>query len=261
MPAIFKMNRIIRLKEARKDPPSKWTADWAVPFTTFDVNDYQDKLNKIAGFSRGEPILKLEWGGTASYEVYTEWVHGSPLSSVLAPKYAIRRIVNGVELKIPIRRWVIAQRAELEQLDRPKFTDERGITKPMGELNRSGEYTPYIFVGDHTYCAPDCCAKKICVGDYKDPGEAELSLIRKHTALLNLEFEGNPYSKVNSEFKEKIDRDVAYDEKKRKEKENEKFDEQSLEWFRLHGHRLSDSATPTTLKHGKFIDLGANNVK
>lgn len=253
------MNRIITLKEVRKDPVYLWDTNF-VPAPVFNVKEYQEKLDSIAGKSRGQSILKLIWGGAAFSVEYTKWEGHSPIASVRKPKFALYKKVNGVEKYIPIRRWIIAQRQEAEQLEEPTFQDERGVNKPLAPIQFE-DYSPYIYIGDHSLCSPDCCRDRICLGDYKAPGPEELHLVLEHTYKLASEFEGNPYLAINPELQDKIDRDVAYSEEKRREKHMDDFDYESREWFRIHGHRLDDSATPTTLKHGKYLDMGANNAR
>lgn len=199
---------ILTTKHKWRDNPADWTTDY-VPypdgFGEREKEAYQTLINSITGLSRDKPILRLEWGGEEKVTRYDKWdSSGNPIHLIEEPKYKARResrIIPGVYHFLPMRRWVIAQRQEPEQYgygddSDNTYTDEFGVTKKPAE-KPTELYTPLIFIGDHSKCEKDCCATRLCPGDYKHPGIPELDWIREKTKLLYKEFKADPYSPLS----------------------------------------------------------------
>lgn len=229
-----------------------------VPAPPFNVEAFQEKLDIIAGKSRDKSILRLEWGGNATVTRYTDWDgFGNPTHLEIRPRYAIprRHKILDYEMYIPVRRWIITERMEYEQ-SRPDddsdvtFTNENGIVC-LGGKKEKETYLPYIYVGDHSNCPPDCCKTKLCLGDYKVPNEAELNYLRSVTRKLATEFYGNPYSQLSDEQMAKIRREYKETAEKRKEAALNEFDDESRDIFNVIKHRLT-SDDPTVHAKGRF---------
>jgi len=244
-------------KSAIKDHWSDWDEKF-IPAPEFDVQSFQEKLNEIAGKSRGNPILKLEWGGDATVTKYTAWDSwGKPTNLLINPRFAIprRHPILDYEMYIPIRRWIITERAEPEQT-RPDddfdntFTDENGVVCKAGEKTVE-TYLPYIYVGDHSKCPPNCCETSLCLGDYKPPGNAELNYIREVTYKLVTEFYTDPYNPLNEAQMAKIRREQRDKREKRREAALNEFDDESRDIFNVTKHRLT-SDDPTVHSKGRF---------
>lgn len=244
-------------KSAIRDHWSSWTESF-VPAPVFDVNEYQQRLNDIAGLSNGKPILRLEWGGDATTVKYTEWdVTGTPSHAEIVPRYAIPRaseILSGIRY-IPIRRWIITQRSEPEQ-HRPDdnfdntFVDNRGVLCIAGRKEVEF-YTPYIYIGDHTKCPDNCCETRLCLGDYKTPSRDELDYIRDITYRLKTEFYADPTKPLDSATMDKIRKEENEKYLKKSEELDKQFDEESLDWWRTHSHRITED-DPSVLSRGKY---------
>lgn len=190
-----------------KDNPKDWPAEYCLPYGSFNVKNYQEKIDNIAGKSRGRSILRLVWGASQEIAIfrYSEWdSFGRAISEVREPKYKIRRdgALAGMILHVPVRRWIIEQLQEPEQYrideeEDTKFENEHGVTCKVAE-KPTEMYTPLIYVGDHSVCEPNCCAKRLCLGDFKEPDQAELNWITRSTFQLSQEFNSkDPYRPFN----------------------------------------------------------------
>lgn len=189
---------------------------------------------------------------------YDGWTAtGIPILAVPVPKHAIPRVDSntGLEVKIPIRRWIITQLQEPEQYGYGDdsdmyFTDENGAACKVAEKD-SELYTPLIYIGDHSKCPDNCCEGRICLGDYKHPGRAELEWVKETTFDLRKNYKHNPYEPLSQSALDEIERDIKYTREKKREKIDEGFDLRMKEWFKVHGHRLT-SDDPSVLTHGKY---------
>ena len=240
------MSQILIAKRAIRDHWSDWTTEFSQP-PQFDVNTYQERLNTICGKSRGEPIMKLEWGGNATMTKYTEWdSYGTPTKADIVPRFALTRAHEFLDLEIyiPIKRWIISERMEAEQL-RPddnsdnSFTNGYGVTCIASQKPKSF-YTPYIYVGDHSKCAPNCCEKNICLGDYKLPTAAELDYLLECTYKLQSERIGDPYSPLTESQMMKIRSEYQTDREKRIAAQENDFDYESRDIHKTIKHHLDD---------------------
>lgn len=245
-------------KLAIKDHWSTWDHNY-VEAPSFNVEAYQQRLNEIAGFSRDQPILKLMWGGSEYITKYYEWdSFGTPQKSHKIPRFALHRKnpILGCMEYIPIRRWIIVERAEPEtyDYDDPKagnvFTNEYGIECQIAEKPRDF-YTPYIYVGDHSKCSSDCCKDRICLGDYKIPGVDELDLVLEHTWKAARDRSVNPYGTLSSDEVEQLTKEAEYKRSLLKQKIDDEMDYEAKNWFHVHGHRITED-DPTVLAKGKF---------
>lgn len=254
---------IIVPKATIKDHPKDWVSDW-YPQPEFDVEDYQSRLNRITGLSRGQPIVRLEWGGTAYEMVHTQWdAWGNPTKTEPRPRHKLLRpsSIYGMPAKeIPIRRWILTEICEPERYRSEDnsdvmFEDTDGVKKQKIVKPKRGYYTPILVIGKHDVCPPDCSDRRLCYGDYKAPSYDELLWVKEawanilkekardmHRAMTNAEA-GEIAAKANKESAE--DEEKAF---------IERTDDFSLDWLRTHGHRLKDE-----FLNGKYIFLGENN--
>lgn len=183
---------IVKVKAAWNDDWRDWPAEYT-PAPDFDRVEFQQKLDDIAGLSRGRSILRLEWGGEEQVSRYGALDEGSakPSEIVFEPKYKLRRWYLGAKVLVPFRRWVIAQLMEWEEYGygddtQTTFIDEQGVLRRAADKPRDF-YTPLIYVGDHGKCPKDCCDEKLCPGDFKHPGAAELMWVMEKTYKLQTE--------------------------------------------------------------------------
>lgn len=248
---------LVTVKQAIKDYPGNWDIT-LVPPPPFNSQAYQNRLNEITGLSDGFPILKLEWGGNTTVKKNEKWdSQGMPILISTQPKHAIPRrslILEELQL-VPIRRWIITQyqtKAQLRVDDNSDntFTNEAGVNCIAGDKSQD-PYTPLIYIGDHTNCPKDCCKKKICLGDYKEPGIAELNWVLESTFKLQSDRIIDPRKEITPEDMAAVTREVLdeLDEKKKKAEEN--IDDWFNDWIRTHGHRIT-SDDPSVLTHGKY---------
>lgn len=217
-------NKIITVRPAVKDHWRDWGREYSKPPDSFDREAYQERLDKIAGTSRGRSILRVVWGGEEKVKFYSEWSNGAPVAEIVEPKYKVRRraVLGGHEL-IPMRRWVIEQLYEWEQYgygddSGTTFTNERGETLKAFEKERD-YYTPLIFVGSHAGCPKTCSDERLCLGDYKHPDEAELFWVLEKTYLLQTERIVDPRGKTMSEAEKKAVKQETLNSEAEKRKE------------------------------------------
>lgn len=146
---------IALLKRAIQDSPSSWDEGF-VDAPYFPVKEYQDRLDQIAGKYGNQSVLRLEWGGAERVLSPTKWANGVPIENEWRPKHAMKRkheYLIGVLVFIPIRRWIITQWQTPHQLQSDvdeTFTDETGTSNLVGKKPREGDYTPLIYIGDHS---------------------------------------------------------------------------------------------------------------
>lgn len=237
---------LVVAKSAIKDHWADWTESY-VPAPPFNVKEYQEKLDDVCGVSRDVSIMKLEWGGDATIAKYTEWdAFGKPSRAEIVPRFAIPRThaTFGTRVYIPVRRWIISELKEPEQslpdddFDNT-FTDEYGATCRVSE-KPIYQYVPYIYVGDHSKCPPNCCKERLCLGDYKAPGKAELDYLLKCTYNLKKDFFCDPRSIQTDAQLEKINREIRDKQEKRRETLENDLNDESKDWFNAHGHRIKD---------------------
>jgi hypothetical protein len=216
---------IVLAKSVLKDDWRKWAAEYCpAPRDGFDRDGYQKRLDEITGLSRGRSILRLEWGGEEQVSKYGAMELGNPNPSqlIFEPKYKLRRKYMGATVMVPFRRWVIAQLAEWEEYGygddtQTTFTDENGVLRRAADKPRD-LYTPLIYVGDHRSCKPDCCADKLCPGDYKHPDAAELFWVLESTYKLKTERIKDPRQKdFNPQQMQIIRAEYAEQQQKKKE--------------------------------------------
>lgn len=259
---------IVTAKATIKDHWKDWD-DKLVSPPIFNREAYQKRINEITGLSKdGEhPILKLEWGGNEVADKTKQWDNqGTPIEVVKIPRHAIPRqskIVEGVTLYIPIRRWIITQyttkqqRRQGDNIDNT-FTDENGVSCIAGDKEQYA-YTPLIYIGDHSTCKKDCCDIKICLGDYKHPSNAELDWILEKTYLLQSERILDPYSdKFSDEDLAKASKSILEERLKKRQETDEKFDDQSKDWWNAHSHRITED-DPSVLSRGKYRHFYKDN--
>jgi hypothetical protein len=248
---------MLLVKPTIKDHWRDWPKEFSAP-PAFDRDAYQTRLNEITGLSRGMPILKLVWGGEEGTAKYSEWdSFGTPQKSHIVPTYSVTRknpILDHIEY-VPIRRWIIVERAEPEFYglgsdDDNTFTNEYGVDckpaeKPV-EL-----YTPYIYIGDHSNCPTDCCAKRICFGGYKPPSAWELDLILEHTYKLSKDKFINPYSRLSAETKAHLNLEKKHLKEIRDQEFDDHIKEEAKDWWNAHSHRITED-DPSVLSRGKY---------
>lgn len=233
-----------------------WTREFT-PSPNFNVKEYQESLDRVVGKSRGRSIMKVEWGGDATIVQYTQWdPYGKPVKAEIVPRYSVTRVNEfGMVDHIPIQRWIISELMEGEQLqaDDPtnvSFTDENGTTCVVTDKNQF-QYTPYIYVGDHSDCPTNCCEKRLCLGKYKVPGVEELDYLRECTWKLRQEFFADPYSQHSEDVTAKINVENKAKQEKRLESQENAFNDESKDWWNAHSHRITDE-DPSVLSHGRF---------
>lgn len=228
-------------KRAIKD---HW-ADWDTTYVSkpnFDVRGYQEKLDNICGKSRGESIMKLFWGGDETIQKFVKWgPDGQPSEVETVPRFAIPRTsFLGTRMYIPVRRWIICERMEPEQLQVESdadntFEDERGVKCYAGDKkDKKHLYVPYIYVGDHSKCPSTCCDDRICLGDYKEPDNAELHYLAECTYNLSKDFKGDPYSVLSKEEIAQFTKDYEYETEKASERNESEFEAESKALYNTH---------------------------
>jgi hypothetical protein len=174
---------------AIKDRPSTWGSDLTPP-PSFNISEYQEKLNKIGGFTQqGEPVLRLVWGGNDTKLVAIEFdSFGNPTEFGRMARHAFesKKLETWGEL-IPIRRWIIEENTDAGQLEALGGKNHGNI-----QYTEKGLYTPYIIIADHSTCK-DCKANEFkCFGDYKAPGHEELLFLTEVTYKLTLSRKQDP---------------------------------------------------------------------
>lgn len=174
---------------AIKDRPSTWGSALTPP-PSFNISEYQEKLNKIAGFTQqGEPVLRLVWGGNDTKLVAIEFdSFGNPTEFGRMARHAFesKKLETWGEL-IPIRRWIIEENTDAGQLEALGGKNHGNI-----QYTEKGLYTPYIIIADHSKCK-DCKASEFkCFGDYKAPGHEELLFLTEVTYKLTLSRKQDP---------------------------------------------------------------------
>lgn len=233
---------MLTVKSAIRDHWADWDETYS-PQPSFDVKSYQEKLDQVCGKSRGESIMKLFWGGSETIVKYTKWgPDGQPTAVETVPRFAIPRTsaIFGLRIYIPVRRWIICERMEPEQLGvgdetDNTFIDERGVKCYAGDkTDKKHLYVPYIYVGDHSKCPDDCCKDRVCLGDYKTPDQAELDYLLECTYNLHKDFKGDPYSTLSDEILAEINREYQSKEEKRLETEEIDFEAESKDLYNTH---------------------------
>ncbi len=227
---------------AIKDRPSLWTSQLEAP-PIFDVKSYQEKLNKIAGFTQqGEPVLRLTWGGDSTKLVPIEDdALGNPVAWGRMARHAFesKKLETWGEL-IPIRRWFIEENTDAGQLEALGGKNHGRL-----QFDEKGFYTPYILVADHSKCK-DCKADEFkCFGDYKAPGYEELLFLTEVTYKLTLSRKQDPRKGLDMGMVAEM---IAA-EKPNKEEEKALDHEENLRWVKdfrkTHGNLISYASNTT----------------
>lgn len=250
-----------------RDHPSKWESEFYPAPDGVDVEAFQKRLNQIAGVSHtGEPILRLEWGGTAFEMVHIEWnALGMPTRTERRPKYKFLRPnpITQVAEEIPIRRWIISERSEPEQYrahdDSDMYFEEMGVKKKRQEKPQHGWYAPLVIIGDHRSCPPDCSDNKLCFGDYKEPSEDELDWVREATYFVQTQKDRiDPRKPIDKGWAEETARKETRKAKRKAALDLHKhMEDHAKDFLRTHGHRF----TQDTVSDGKWGKLGKYDVK
>lgn len=232
-------------KHAIKDRPSQWSSHFE-PAPQFDQEAYQNKLNRIAGFTQqGEPVLRLVWGGNESKMRAVAFDDfGNPIEWAKVPRYAFEsKKFETWGVLIPIRRWIIEENTDAGQVE------AMGGKQGNIDVPEKGFYTPYIIIADHSKCQ-DCKASEFkCFGDYKAPGYEELQFITEVTYKLTLERKQDPRAGLDMDLVAEIVRSEAPNEEEEKaveEEENRKF---IRNWLNTHIPIRSLPSEPKSLNY------------
>lgn len=244
------VQQIIKAGDPRRDKPSTWTTDF-VPHPSFDAEDFQKRIDRAAGLSRGNSIIKLVWGGDAKKRIFTKWEYlAAPVDYKDVPEFAFhRKAKNSVRAeKIPIRRWFLTERHEPEQYAADNdadayFSDGSGYSKQLREKPREGFYTPLLLIADHSKCPQNCGAEAVCLGDYKDPSEEEILWLKKGAAWIKdnaVIF--NPRKAMNAQNTQMVlehhERRILALDEALLEAEMMQYEMEMRDWWRTHGNRL-----------------------
>lgn len=253
-----------------KDKPRDWGREFS-PAPVFNVKEYQDKLNAIAGFTTtGEPVLKLFWGGDAASIKFTEWDLNIATKSELTPMFYYNRR-NPISLdsydQIPIRRWIVAEAAEPSQYRAEDdsdtwFTDPDGVKRQKTLKPKNVFYRAWIVIGDHSKCHADCSKDKLCYGDYAHPNEEYLGFCREATYhLMHDPTRRDPRRPMTHEEVDQLRQEALKENESSDAALNEHMKDFARDWWSAHQHRIT-SDDPSVLKHGRFhFTKGKENVR
>lgn len=210
---------------AIKDSHRGWTST-STPAPPFDVEEFQAKINAIAGFTQAnEPVLRLIWGGD---RVWHQRLEDGTLKE--RPRYAFQsRFSHNFGQTIPIRRWIIEENTDPGQLA------AMGGTDGSFKVQEKGFYTIWAVIADHSKCPPNCKDKAMCYGDYCKPNERVLDAIKSAAYKIAVDKHApDPRKLVVPEmtvpYLPKAESDVEKEE--REEAENATF---VKDWMQTHG--------------------------
>lgn len=224
------------------DRASTWGAELS-PAPPFDVEGYQNKLNRIAGFTQqGEPVLRLVWGGERfRYQVTKFDSFRNPLEWGKVPQYAfLSKKQETFGQRIPIRRWIIEENTDCGQLE------AMGGKTGNIRTEEKGFYTWKIIIADHSKCGNCKADEGKCFGDYKEPNDAELNLIRQWTNQLEIDRkDADPRKMITPEMAARLMTTPKLDEKELAEKEEAENEQAVNDWLKIHGSQVQ-------------VDLGKN---
>ena len=200
----------------------------------FDVKAYQAKIDKICGLTpKGKSTVILSWmPDIENYtRYYSEWdTAGFGTETVLRCQYVERTVVkNGRQIDIPPNRWALKQWQDGSQY--AAIDDKlRWLQKQVGQqrllrenrpaLPTEGRYIPLISIGKHnSFCCKEAKGQGFrCWGEYREPDESYLTLLKKAVAQREKENGQNPNEPISQRTLMEAAKEAAI-EIKRKEKE------------------------------------------
>lgn len=179
---------------------------------SFDKGSFQRRIDEICGLNRyGRPNVLLTWmPSQENYSrYYCEWdAAGFGTKFELRGQYIFDTLEDGKgnTLELPPPRWALKQFMPPEQylLTDNQMRWKKAVTGREGQRTfvrelrparpTDGYYVPLIAIGKHN---PFCCeAEKKhrlkCWGDYREPGESHLLLLKKAVKRRNAENADRP---------------------------------------------------------------------
>lgn len=244
------------------DEPWRWGDPSIWPRPSFNVEEFQKKIDKIVGLSvRGDSIVKLRWmRDNECYEkIYTKWDLATPTDFDLRAKYKFTTIdlPDGNFVDIPPPRWVLEQRYEPEQIadewEATRWENVDGLPRPIRDACPGGYYQWLWTIAEHTNCCEDGITEEntVCWGKYREPNEKDLTTLRAMMWRKNKDnLHTNPFEKVSESVETEMIRraNEAYqaDHAKRRALHRDVVDDAVKQVI----HKYTDD--PSVLKHGKY---------
>ena len=217
---------------------------------SFDVVQYQEKINRICGLApNGEPVVRLVWAASKECfsKFYSVWDSmGFGVLTELRAKYRFATVeINPVDrIDIPAPRWMLEDRVDPAQFaatyeqTRWVWNEDEGRQverRPKIDLTR-GYYAPLLTIARHGSCCGKARnSKVVCWGQYKEPDERELIMLREAVAKRDLFEDQSPFESLTKETLEKSDREVSESQAalkaERQEKMSEAIDDNPLKFL------------------------------
>lgn len=247
------------------DNPQKWANDdtWKRP--SFNVAEYQKKIDEIVGKSRGgHSIVVLRWmRDSECYErFYTDWdTEGTPIKHELRARYNFLTVdlPNGDTVDIPPPRWVFEQRYEPEQIaeewNTARWEMKDGRPVPIRDACPAIGYYQWLWtIAHHT---PTCCEdgitahRTICWGRYREPSEKDLTVLKAMMwRKTKDDMPTNPFEKVSTKTHDMVLKRAAEMDAVREAKKQELRKDILSDAMNQSLHKFTDD--PSVLKHGKY---------
>lgn len=211
--------------------PETWTeAIHAMPFGV-DVESFQSKINRICGLTPfGTPNVKLTWMPDAENytKYYSEWDEaGFGTKTRLVGMYVYDENLSET---IPPPRWALKQFVHPSRYlgtdDAVRWTSSgNGGQVKVRELrpprSDKGFYARLMAIGRHN---ESCCREQkqqglTCWGDYREPDESYLNLLKKAVAMRDAEESQNPNEPLSARTLQLAAIEAANDVKAQQERE------------------------------------------
>ena len=238
---------------------------------SFPAAEYQEKINRICGTApNGEAMVRLVWGASKECfsKFYCVWDSmGFGVLTELRAKYRFATVeINPVDrIDIPAPRWMLEDRVDPAQFaatyeqTRWVWNEDEGRQverRPRMELTR-GYYAPLLTIARHGACCKKARKNKVvCWGEYKEPDETELVMLRAAVERRDAMEKQSPFEALTRETLERSDRESLDAQARlkdaRREKMSEAIDENPLKFLSYFtGVDFSDKARKFSLPSGK----------
>jgi hypothetical protein len=191
---------------------------------SFPVEQYQERINRICGLApNGEPVVRLVWAASKECfsKFYCVWDSmGFGVLTELRAKYRFATVeINAIDnIDIPAPRWMLEDRVDPAQFaatyEQTRWVwnedEQRQVERrPRMDLSK-GYYAPLLTIAQHGLCCKKARVNKVvCWGEYKEPDETELIMLRQAVEKRDLSEKQSPFEALTRETLETGDRECV----------------------------------------------------
>lgn len=245
--------------------PTKWADPgiWHLP--SFNLGNYQKKINRILGTADGAPIVRVVWAWHVK-----RWEAGEMRQ---AYRFFTATLPNGDTCDLSPPRFMLEERFEpgqyMSSWPLVRYIKGRDV---LGDPPPDGFYGYLLTIADHDPEAR-CCerARKLwkkgkratfrCWGYYKLPDEKELEILRQARSKRDAApYKQSPHEPLSAQTLAEIALIERSWNEEQEARRKLKCHEMWSDHVRIWGHRL-DTIDPTVLHHGKYKFMPQNRFE